>query len=46
MDCCMYDRFEECFEDCDGCPVAVPKADPDEMLDYYMDEYDYIFENE
>ena len=39
---CMYDRDEECFENCRGCPRAAAERDADEERDWYMDfeEYD------
>ena len=35
---CMYDRDDQCFEDCPGCPRAVGEPDPDDLRDYYMDD--------
>lgn len=35
---CMYDRDDECFEDCPGCPRAAGEPDPDDLRDYYMDD--------
>lgn len=38
---CMYDRDEECFGNCFGCPRAASECDPDDERDYYTDdEYD------
>lgn len=37
---CMYDRDEECFEDCPTCPRAASEPDPDDMRDWEMEEDD------
>lgn len=35
-DCCIYDRMEQCFHDCDNCPQA--RRDEDYGVEY--DPYD------
>lgn len=37
-DCCIYDRFEQCFHDCDNCPQSYsgeyePEYDPYDKYD-------------
>ncbi len=38
-DCCIYDRLEQCFHDCDNCPQARCGEDNGVVFDPY-DKYD------
>lgn len=34
MDYCMFDRFEQCFHDCENCPRAdISEPDTDELFE-------------
>lgn len=41
---CMYDRNEQCFEDCPTCPRSVSEPDPDDVRDWEMEEEEDEYE--
>ena len=37
---CMYDRYEQCFSDCPGCPREVSEPDDEYEKDEDYDEFE------
>lgn len=33
MNACIYDPYDQCYENCPDCPRYRPESDPDEMYE-------------